>query len=161
MKGWVYLLLILDSAVIIRSESRGAHDHILLSQIWHSTNLEGQFPVYIYIPGIGWSGYTPRHSVPFRRLLRHVGRRWKYSTPPPHNLTAFKITSRCESHPDTVLLLLRACSKPQKLFTEPLLRNAAVLLLRACMFRTLPSNGSCLQSHRLAKGLYATIYNML
>jgi hypothetical protein len=45
MRGWVYrlqLLLILASAVILRSESRGTHDHILLSQIRDSPNLEGQ-----------------------------------------------------------------------------------------------------------------------
>jgi hypothetical protein len=41
------LLLVLASAVILRSESRGTHDHILLSQIRGSTNLEGQVPVFI------------------------------------------------------------------------------------------------------------------
>jgi hypothetical protein len=45
-------------------------------------------------------------------------------------------------------------------FTEPLLRdglhNSVVLLLRASMLRALPNNGRCLQSHRLATGLYAT-----
>jgi hypothetical protein len=48
-----------------------------------------------------------------------------------------------------------------KVFTEPLLRNGLhntiVLLLRACMLRALHSNGRCLQSHRLIRGLYATI----
>jgi hypothetical protein len=47
-------------------------------------------------------------------------------------------------------------------FSHPLLRNRlhnpVVLLLRAYMLRALPSNGRCLQSHRLAAGLYATIY---
>jgi hypothetical protein len=41
------LLLGLASAVILRSESRGIHDHILLSQIRDSPNLEGQVPVFI------------------------------------------------------------------------------------------------------------------
>jgi hypothetical protein len=41
------LLLVLASAVILRSESGGTHDHILLSQIWDSPNLEGQVPVFI------------------------------------------------------------------------------------------------------------------
>jgi hypothetical protein len=41
------LLLVLASAVILRSESRGTHDHILLSQIRDSANLEGQLPVFI------------------------------------------------------------------------------------------------------------------
>jgi hypothetical protein len=42
-------------------------------------------------------------------------------------------------------------------FTESLLRNGlhnpVVLLLHACMLPVLPSNGRCLQSHRLATGL--------
>jgi hypothetical protein len=43
-RGWIcrlQLLLILASAVILRSESCGAHDHILLYQIRNSPNLEG------------------------------------------------------------------------------------------------------------------------
>jgi hypothetical protein len=40
-------LLGLASAVILRSESRGTHDHILLSKIRDSSNLEGQVPVFI------------------------------------------------------------------------------------------------------------------
>jgi hypothetical protein len=41
------LLLVLASAVIFTSESRGTRDHILLSQIRDSPNLEGQVPVFI------------------------------------------------------------------------------------------------------------------
>jgi hypothetical protein len=41
------LLLFLASAVILRFESHGTHDHILLSQIPDSPNLEGQVPVFI------------------------------------------------------------------------------------------------------------------
>jgi hypothetical protein len=37
----------LASAVILGSEPRGTHDHILLSQIRDSPNLEGQVPVFI------------------------------------------------------------------------------------------------------------------
>jgi hypothetical protein len=40
-------LLVMASAVILRLESRGTHDHILLSQIRDSPNLEGQVPVFI------------------------------------------------------------------------------------------------------------------
>jgi hypothetical protein len=50
MRVWVcrlQFLLVLDSAVILRSESRGTHDHILLSQIGDSHNLEGQVPLFI------------------------------------------------------------------------------------------------------------------
>jgi hypothetical protein len=48
--GWVcrlQLLLALASAVILGSESRGIHDHILLSQSRDSPNLEGQVPIFI------------------------------------------------------------------------------------------------------------------
>jgi hypothetical protein len=41
------LLLALASAVILGSESSGTHDHILLSQIRDSPNLEDQVPVFI------------------------------------------------------------------------------------------------------------------
>jgi hypothetical protein len=49
-RGCVYrlqLLLVLASAVILRSESRGTQDQILLSQIRDSPNLEGQVPVFM------------------------------------------------------------------------------------------------------------------
>jgi hypothetical protein len=42
------LLLVLVSTIVLRSESRGTRDHILLSQIRDSTNLEGQVPVFIH-----------------------------------------------------------------------------------------------------------------
>jgi hypothetical protein len=48
--GWVcrlQLLLVLASAVIFRSESSETDDHILLSQIGDSPNLEGQVPIFI------------------------------------------------------------------------------------------------------------------
>jgi hypothetical protein len=50
MREWVCrleLLLVLVSAFIIRSESSGNHDHILLSQNRDSSNLEGQVLVFI------------------------------------------------------------------------------------------------------------------
>jgi hypothetical protein len=53
----LYMLLDLASAVLLGSESLCSRDHILLSHIWY---------------------------FPFRRLLRLVGSRWRYSTPPPH-----------------------------------------------------------------------------
>jgi hypothetical protein len=55
-RGWVcrlQLLLVLASTVILRSHSRGTHDHIFLSQIRGSPNLEGQVPVFIS-PRIAW-----------------------------------------------------------------------------------------------------------
>jgi hypothetical protein len=41
------LLLVLASAVILGSETRGTRDHILLSHNRDSPNLEGQVPVFI------------------------------------------------------------------------------------------------------------------
>jgi hypothetical protein len=41
------LLLVFASAVILGSESRGTCDHILLSQIRDSLNLERHVPVFI------------------------------------------------------------------------------------------------------------------
>jgi hypothetical protein len=46
-RGWVcrlQLLLSLASAVILGTESRGTHDHILLSLIRDANNLKGQVP---------------------------------------------------------------------------------------------------------------------
>jgi hypothetical protein len=41
------LMLALASAIILGSECRGTHDHILLSQIRDCPNMEGQVPVFI------------------------------------------------------------------------------------------------------------------
>jgi hypothetical protein len=41
------LMLVLASAVILGSESRETRDHILLSQIRDSPNLEGQVPIFL------------------------------------------------------------------------------------------------------------------
>jgi hypothetical protein len=68
------LLLVLASAVVLGSESCGTHDHILLSQIRDSPNLEGQAPIFI----------SPGTRFPFRRLLRLAGLHWRYSNLPPH-----------------------------------------------------------------------------
>jgi hypothetical protein len=62
-RGWVCRLkslLCLARVVIPMSESRGIHEHILLSQI---------------------------RDFPFRRLVRFAGLRWRYSTLPPHGIT--------------------------------------------------------------------------
>jgi hypothetical protein len=52
-----YMLLTLASAVFLRSESLGTHDHNFLSRFW---------------------------DFPLCRLLRLTGSWWRYSTPPPH-----------------------------------------------------------------------------
>jgi hypothetical protein len=45
----LYLLLALASGVILGSESRGTHCHILLSHILDFRNLEGEVPILISI----------------------------------------------------------------------------------------------------------------
>jgi hypothetical protein len=65
-RGWVcrlQLLLALARAVILGSKSFGTHDHILLRFQTHPT-WRTRSP-YLYPPGTGWPGYTPRHWVPF------------------------------------------------------------------------------------------------
>jgi hypothetical protein len=67
MRGWVsrlQLLLVLAGAVILGSQSGGTHDHILLSHIRDSPNLEGQVPVFIS-PRNRVARLYPRHWVPF------------------------------------------------------------------------------------------------
>jgi hypothetical protein len=71
-------LLVLASAVILGPESRGTYDHILLSQIRDSSNLEGQVPVFIspqehigpvIPPGTGLPLFEPaytRDAVPMK-----------------------------------------------------------------------------------------------
>jgi hypothetical protein len=92
-RGWGYrlqLLLGLVSAVILRSESRGTHNHILLSQIRDSCNLEGQVLVHI-LPRI-WMAMLPIDNLlslnakqtPFIVVLqsfpwKHVCLRRRYS----------------------------------------------------------------------------------
>jgi hypothetical protein len=87
MRGFVrrlQLLLVLASAVILRSELHGTHDHILLSQFRDFPKLEGQVPVFIYIPQKqGGSVIPPGTAFPFGHL-RLAGLRCKYSSPPPH-----------------------------------------------------------------------------
>jgi hypothetical protein len=73
------LLVGLSSEVILRSESRGTHNHILLSQIRDFVNLEGSGP-RIYIPQEeGGPVIPPGTGLPFRRLLRLARLRWRYS----------------------------------------------------------------------------------
>jgi hypothetical protein len=74
------------SAVTLRFESRGTHDHILLSQIRDSYKPGGPGP-RMYIPQEqGGPIILPGTGFHFLRLLRLAGRRWKCSTPPPHGI---------------------------------------------------------------------------
>jgi hypothetical protein len=83
-RGWVCHLQLLPgfaSAVILRSEYSGTHNHILLSQFRESANLEGQAPIFIsprntvtqlypqalgslFIISYDWQGYGGGYSTP-------------------------------------------------------------------------------------------------
>jgi hypothetical protein len=85
------------------------------------------------VPWDSWPYFTVSDlRLPFRRLLRLAGSQWMYSTPPPHRMWALNFGP-----------LISPWHGP----TE----NRGVLLLRA-----LPSNGHCLQCHRLVMGLWLT-----
>jgi hypothetical protein len=78
-RGWVCRLQLLPtfaSAFILRSEYRRTHNHILLSQIRHSSNLERRSPVFIS-PRNRVAQLYPVTGFPLRRLLRLAGRRWR------------------------------------------------------------------------------------
>jgi hypothetical protein len=62
---WLQLLRAFASGVIVNSESRGTHNHILLSQIRDSPPTWRVRSPYLYPPGTWWSIYNPRHWVPF------------------------------------------------------------------------------------------------
>jgi hypothetical protein len=67
MKGWVcrlQLLLVLASAVILRSEPRGTHDHFYCLRFETPPIWRAKSPC-LYPPATGWSGYTPRHCSTF------------------------------------------------------------------------------------------------
>jgi hypothetical protein len=88
-RGWAcYLqfLLVLASAVILRSESRRTNDYILLSQIRGFPQPGGPRP-RIYISQEQGELLTPSATgFPFRRLLRLTGL-------PPHCKCLFKLTA--------------------------------------------------------------------
>jgi hypothetical protein len=83
----LYLLLVLASAVILISEFCGTYDHILLSQIRDSSDLEGQVHVLISPKEQCGPVVVPDTGFPFRRLLRLAGLQWRYSNLPPHTWT--------------------------------------------------------------------------
>jgi hypothetical protein len=68
--------------LLLLSESRGTHGHILLSQIRDSPTWRARSP-YLHLPGTGWPVIPPSIGFPFRHLLQLVGIRWWYSNPPP------------------------------------------------------------------------------
>jgi hypothetical protein len=80
------VLLYLASTVILWSEIRWTHDHILLSQIWDSPNLEGQVPTVLSIRNRMAQSYPQKLSFWTRLkdkdkvkvIVRQAASRWVY-----------------------------------------------------------------------------------
>jgi hypothetical protein len=86
------LLLVLASTVILGSDSCRTHDHILLSQLRDSHNLENQVPVFISLR----DRVVQLHSQALGSLFVSsynwvVGLRWRYSNPPLRGVVDFQI----------------------------------------------------------------------
>jgi hypothetical protein len=81
---------------ILRSESRGTRDHILLSEIWESLNLEGQVPIFFIPQEQGDPVIRLGTGFPFLPRVRIAGLGWRCSTPPPYG--QFFLESRGQSY---------------------------------------------------------------
>jgi hypothetical protein len=106
----LYMLLAFASAVFLGPESLGTRDHILLSQIW---------------------------DFSFRRLLRLVGSRWRYSTPAPHGrLPIFRLCpciTLGTDHTENAACIDEACLPRRCLAIDVLLSQAYAS--RECLYR--------------------------
>jgi hypothetical protein len=115
----LHMLLALASAVFLWSESTGARDHILLSQIW---------------------------DFPFRHLLRLAGSRWRYSTPPPHGVAPVLIWTaayRALCYPRRWLLLARIHGEASWFHINKLVSKSLQRSFPYQWTRLTPSNGLC------------------
>jgi hypothetical protein len=121
------LFLDLARAVVLRSESCRTHYHILLSQTETFPSWRARF-VYLYLPGTGWSSYSPRHGVPFSPLKSTLRATVKVFDPPPHGIELCRITL-----PAYKFVARTAQQTPLLCFSE----------------RPLNKNGRCLHSHYL------------
>jgi hypothetical protein len=87
-RGWVcrlQLLLVLVSAITLKSESRVTHDHIFLSQIRDSLNLEDHVPIFIS-PRNRVARFYPQVLGSLSSTSRLAGLQWRCYTPPPHGI---------------------------------------------------------------------------
>jgi hypothetical protein len=148
-RGWVchlQLLLALANAVILRSKPHGTHDHILLSQIQDSPNLEGQVPIFITPRNRVTQLYPPSHWDPFSFLPRLAGL-WRYSTLPPHGLIIYSLgTENTTSNSSStvpracclvmalVLCMLWSCCLTTGMFAELFPSNGCLCWLHSSCF---------------------------
>jgi hypothetical protein len=121
------LLLVLASAVILRSGPRGTQDHILLPQIRDSPNLERQVPVFISLRKRVAQLY-PQALGSFSRLLRsqgggirpHPHRRWE-----PRYISSGSTQRKTPFHKNSSIVI--------EVFTSPLHKNGSYSIV-ACVF---------------------------
>jgi hypothetical protein len=143
----------LASAVILRSESRGTHDNILLSPIRDSSTWRARFP-YLYAPGTRWPSYTPRHWVPVssppatRRATVEVLEPASTRDLILHHHALPLVTPRYGLRRNHRFSLLCLNSCRQNMFVCEAVTQWRLPYI--CLFR-----GRCLQSHYLATGLRA------
>jgi hypothetical protein len=158
MRRWVgplQLMLALASAVILRLESRGTHDHIYCLRFEISPTWRVRSP-YLYPPNRNRvTQLYPGIGFPFRGLLRLAGLRWRYWTPPPKGITnsndifcLFVIPRRGLPRKHGLSIVEKAC-----LLTHCLLMDVLFLC-------ELASARMCLPSRCLAMGLYVIIPNV-
>jgi hypothetical protein len=140
------LLLVLASADVLGSESRGTRDHILLSQFRDSPKLEGQFTVFI----------SPRNRVAqlYPQALGSIfvasydSQGYSGSIDPASTriilVFFFIVSARATQHrKHSLTVLLAACiARCQATAAARTIENTAPVLLAACVLRVLPSNGS-------------------
>jgi hypothetical protein len=154
------LLLALASAVILRAESCGTHDHILLSQIRDSLNLEGQVPVFIshrnrvsqlYPQALGSLFVASYNSQGYGGGIRprlHTGaglcaQQWIYANHIENNSSSVVVfTARCIAT-EVIRLLPAYCGR--------------CLAVDVLLFRAFASAGKCLATRYLAMGICVTI----
>jgi hypothetical protein len=143
-----------------RVRVRGTHDHILLSQIRDSPNLEGHVPIFISPRNRVDQLYSPGTGFPFRRLLRLAGLRWSYSNPPPHGshwLFTTELFFITTSHGTNIIHNFQQYTY-YCVFTDPLLINGFF-----CCLCVLISAGNCLPNRCLAMkyfGFLACCHNI-
>jgi hypothetical protein len=118
---------------------------------------------YLYPPGRGWPSYAPRHWVPFSSpptTLRDTVELFHPASTRNSDCNASCLEGTSNSSARTMRKAQPLCCY-RGMFTAPLHSNGRgadhIEITVIVLLRALPSNNHCLQSHRLATGLYAAI----
>jgi hypothetical protein len=141
------LLLDLISAVILRPKSRGTHEHIVLSQIQDSANLERQVPVFI----------SPRNVV-----VRLYPRHWVlFSLPPTTSRATVEVFDPASIRDDLIACSDYVLGTSNTKITVSIVDEACLpfrcLAIDVLLFHAFASAGMCLESRFLAMGRHVTL----